>query len=394
MNPPAESFPTQKRRGRRRPTRPAPAGARCCMRELAMARSEMEVAQAVRPAQVSTERPDSAQPTAVGENPRGPRPKIPPWVRAIVEGVLRADRSTLVAAAVLIAVAAVSYWPAMAGLVRRWWTEDDQVHGFLVPVAAAAILVVRRDLLAGLQPRGSLWGLALVAVAGLMRWVSAHYLLALVDPLSLLPLLAGGVLFVGGWRALRWAAPAIALLFFMVPLPGLAAGLLSHPLQRAGTIASTYVLQTLGLPAIALGNVIQLTETQLGVVEACSGLRMMMLFFAVCLAYAFLAKRPWTDRALIIASAVPISLLANVARIVLTGVLHELVSRKWGDVLFHDLAGWFMMPLAVLFLWAEMGLWSRLLVAPPPATHVPAAHLVPKADGARRTKRSRASHRR
>lgn len=374
-----------------------PAGPSCGMlppaTEVTVAKSEVQEAGQARPAEVSTPAPGGAAPLFPQKQSPGPLAKIPSAVRGAIEGVLRLDRPTLVAAAEVAVVLAVCYWPAMAGLVRRWWKEEDQVHGFLVPVVAIAILVVRRDMLAGLRLQGSLWGLPLVLLAGLMRWVSAHYLVALVDPLSLLPLLAGGVLFVGGWRALRWATPAIALLFFMIPLPGLAAGLLSHPLQRAGTIASTYVLQTLGLSAIALGNVIQLTETQLGVVEACSGLRMMMLFFAVCLAYAFLAKRPTLDRVLIIVSAVPISLLANVARIVLTGVLHEWVSPTWGDVLFHDLAGWFMMPLAVVLLWIEMELWGRLLVVPQPATHVPASHLVARAEGTRRGKRARGSPR-
>lgn len=359
-----------------------------------MVKTAMDVVPQARPAEVSSEALASVAPPPPREAPQGPIAKVFTAARALVQGVGRLDRTTVLSAAAVVGVLAYCYGPAMAGLVRRWWREDDQVHGFLVPVVAIAILVVRRDMIANLRPRGSLWGLLLVLVAGLMRWVSAHYLLALVDPLSLLPLAAGGVLFVGGWRALRWAAPAIALLFFMVPLPGLAAGLLSHPLQRAGTLASTYVLQTLGLPAIAQGNVIQLTETQLGVVEACSGLRMMMLFFAVCLAYAFLAKRPALDRLLIIASAVPISLLANVARIVLTGVLHELVSRQWGDMLFHDLAGWFMMPLAVVLLWVEMELWGRLLIVPQPATHVPAGHLLPRAEGAKRARRSRTSRRR
>ncbi len=353
----------------------------------------MEVASAAPPAKVSSDTPGAATPPVSEKGTWGRWAKIATAARPIVEGVLRQDRATLVAAGLVAVLMGVSYWPALAGLVRRWWRDEDQVHGFLVPVVAVAILVVRREMIAGIRLQGSLWGLGLVVLAGAMRWMSAHYLLALVDPLSLLPLLAGGVLFVGGWRALRWAAPAIALLFFMIPLPGLAAGLLSHPLQRAGTIASAYVLQTLGLPAIAQGNVIHLTETQLGVVEACSGLRMMMLFFAVCLAYAFLAKRPALDRLVIIASAVPISLVANVARIVATGVLYELVSRQWGDVLFHDLAGWFMMPLAVLVLWAEMELWGRLLVVPQPATHVPAGHLGPKAEDLKRGKRPRGSRR-
>ena len=278
--------------------------------------------------------------------------------------------------AVLVVVFAWTYWRPIGVLVHRWWNDADYSYGFLVPLAAGAILWVRRDMLASFTPRGSLWGLPLIALAGAMRWVSAYYYFALVDPLSIVPLLAGIVLFVGGWRALRWAAPAVALLVFMVPLPGFVAGLLSHPLQRIGTIAATYTLQTIGFGATAQGNVIRLGEVELGVVEACSGLRMMMMFFAVCFAAAFLVKRPPLDRAVLILSAAPVALLANVLRIVATGVLHETVSHEAADFLFHDLAGWFMMPLAVILLWGEMKLLDCLLIPPQPDTAATARWMV------------------
>ncbi len=271
---------------------------------------------------------------------------------------------TLASAGILAAVLVWTCWTPMETLVHRWWNDSDYTYGFLVPIVAGVILWVRRGMLASYVPRGSLWGLPILAFAGILRWVSVYYYFALVEPLSLVPLLAGIVLFVGGWRALRWAAPAIVLLIFMVPLPGVFAGMMSHPLQRAGTIMATYTLQTLGLPATAQGNVICLTETQLGIVEACSGLRMMMLFFAICFAAAFLVNRPVLDRVVIVLSAAPIALLANVARIVLTGVLQEAGRATAADTLFHDLAGWFMMPLAVVLLWGELAILDRLFVVP------------------------------
>jgi exosortase len=213
--------------------------------------------------------------------------------------------------------------------------------------------------------------LALIAVAAVMRFASAYYHFALLDPMSLVPVLAGIALFAGGWRVLRWAGPSIVFVGLMVPLPGAIGGLLSHPLQRAGTMSATYALQTLGFPAVAQGNVIVLSDTQLGVVEACSGLRMMMLFFAVSFAIAFLVKRPLLDRVIILASAAPVALVANIARIVTTGMLHDLASHKAADALFHDLAGWFMMPLAVLLLWLELGLLARLLTPPRSLAPVP-----------------------
>jgi hypothetical protein len=39
-----------------------------------------------------------------------------------------------------------------------------------------------------------------------------------------------------------------------------------------------------------------------------------------------------------------------------TGVLHKTVGSRVADVVFHDLAGWLMMPLALGMLWAELRL--------------------------------------
>jgi exosortase len=177
-----------------------------------------------------------------------------------------------------------------------------------------------------------------------------------------MPCLAGLLLFVGGWKILHWAWPAVVFLVFMVPLPGFLADQFSHPLQRIGTIAGTYVIQTIGIPAVAQGNVISVPHGELGVAEACSGLRMMMLFGAVCAGMALSVKRTALEKLMIIASAAPIAVLANIARIVVTALLYEIAGPEWGEMLFHDLAGWFMMPLAVLLLWLELELMSRIVI--------------------------------
>jgi exosortase len=150
----------------------------------------------------------------------------------------------------------------------------------------------------------------------------------------------------------------------MVPLPGFLADLLSHPLQRIGTIASTAVIQTMGIPSVARGNVIVLPETELGVAEACSGLAMLMLFFAVCFGAVFLSERTWIEKLIILASAAPIAVLANVIRISTTAILYKFGGVDLGNAVFHDLAGWFMMPLAVVLLWIELWILDQMLITP------------------------------
>jgi exosortase len=272
----------------------------------------------------------------------------------------------LIAAGSFLAVAAVvSYGASLTSLVERWWSDPDYLHGFLVPVVAGFLLWQRRDLIAGQRLAGSWWGLVLLGVSGAMRWASAYYYYELLDPASLIPCLAGLVLFVGGWQALRWAGPSIAFLVFMIPLPGFVATLMGNPLQRVATIASTYTIQLVGVPAVADGNVIMLGDSRIGVAEACNGLRNMMLFLAVGSAVALTIKRPPLEKLIVLLSAAPIAVIANVVRITATAVMHSQSHHELADTTYHDLAAWFMMPLAVLLLWGELAILRRIFVPAP-----------------------------
>jgi exosortase len=211
---------------------------------------------------------------------------------------------------------------------------------------------------------GSVWGLAFLLCAAAMRWFSNYYLYPLVDAASLIPCLTGVALLWGGWPVLRWAWPGIAYLIFMVPLPGVLASQLSHPLQRIATISSTWLLQLLGLPAIARGNVIWLSTGQLGIAEACSGLRMLMLFLAITVGASFLIQRPLWEKMLIGASALFIGVVTNIVRITVTAILYENVGHELAERIFHDLAGWLMMPAAALLLWLQLYLLSKVLITP------------------------------
>jgi exosortase len=223
--------------------------------------------------------------------------------------------------------------------------------------------------------RPSWWGLSLLAAGIALRLAGTHFYFVWFDALSLLPCLAGVVWTVGGWPLCRWSLPAVGFLFFMIPLPYFLEVRMANPLQALATTGSTFALQTLGLPALAEGNVILLNEVRMSIVEACSGLRMLVIFFALSTAVALVVRRPLWERFLIAASAVPIALAVNVARITATGVLHNTVGSEIANAVFHDLAGWLMMPLALALLGVELAILNRLLVGPRAAVGRPALGL-------------------
>lgn len=264
--------------------------------------------------------------------------------------------------AVVAAAILWSCWPTFATFVDIWSSNAQYSHGFLVVPFAAFLLWHRRSLFTP-ERRNRWWiGAVLLLIGCALKLVGGFYTFAWPDRISILFLIAGAFGTLGGWPALRWAWPALAFLVFMVPMPGRAETLLSGPLQKFATLVSANILQTFGFFAQADGTVIILSEADLGIVEACSGLRMLLAFVALSTAVAIVIERPAWQRWALVAGAVPIALVCNIGRIVVTAIVLEVAGRKWADFFFHDLAGWLMMPAGLVLLWLELQFLKRIIV--------------------------------
>lgn len=277
----------------------------------------------------------------------------------------KSSKQLLVVVCLLGAVLGWAYWPTFLDVVERWWTNPLYSHGYLVPVFAGFLLWRRRAMLT-VEPFAPCWsGIPVILLGAATHLFGAYFYFDWISAAAILPILAGICLAVGGANLLRWAWPAVAFLAFMLPLPYAVETSLAYPLQRLATVASTYVLQTLGFAAVSEGNVIILENARLGIVEACNGLGMLVTFFAMATAVAMVIRGRPVDKLILVLSGVPIALIANTLRISLTGVLAETVSTEIADAIFHDAAGWFMMPVALGLLFVEKLVLDKLLVETP-----------------------------
>ncbi len=273
----------------------------------------------------------------------------------------RLSLASVVGLVALGTVIFVCYFGVLTHLAGRWRAEANYSHGFLVPFISGWLLWHRRDLIAGQAATRGRWvGFALLLSSVLVRLFAAYFGFLLAEPLALILCIAGATALIGGFAALRWAWPAIAFLVFMIPLPGAVGSRLGGPLQHLATLGSTYVLQTLGIPAVASGNVICLTHGRIGVAEACNGLGMLTTFAAVTTAAVFFLTLSGWEKVCVLASSVGIALLANICRIAATGVVQELIGVEFAERFFHDFAGLAMVPLALLMLGTEVLLLSKL----------------------------------
>jgi exosortase len=260
------------------------------------------------------------------------------------------------------------YWPAL-GMISQRWSAAQYSHGWLVPFFSLFLLWQRRGRLSVVEWRPNWWGLAFVGLAVAMRLTDGFFYVRWLNDLSLLPCLAGLCLLLGGWPALRWAGPSIAFLFFMLPLPYMIETAWAYRLRLIATVTSTFALQTLGLPALADGTDIYINDQILQIAPACSGIGMLLIFFALSSAIVLVINRPWLDKVLILLSAIPIAIVANIVRITITALLYEL-SANWdnpwlhekANVLFHDGAGYMMMVVALVLLLVELKILDRLII--------------------------------
>ena len=141
-----------------------------------------------------------------------------------------------------------------------------------------------------------------------------------------------------------------------------------RPLQSLATKVSLYVLQTLGVESYSEGNRIMLDQIQMGVVDACSGLRMLTIFSALAAAIAMIStNRPWWERITILFSAIPIALAVNVIRITVTGLMYNFgVKDEIVQMVLHDAAGLIMMPMALGMLYLEYQILAKLVIEETP----------------------------
>ncbi|MFM7243925.1 MAG: exosortase/archaeosortase family protein, partial [Planctomycetaceae bacterium] len=215
----------------------------------------------------------------------------------------------------LAALLMYSYWTSLAQL-PSFWDNPQYQHGWIVPVFTVMLLFWWRRPVTPVTASARWAGIGLLVASFALRLFCASFRIVTIDMYTFVPALLGVFLLAGGWSMFRWAWAPILSLIFMYPLPDEATRYLLGPMQTLATIVSTFALQTLGLDAFREGNKIILGDTQvLGVVDACSGLRMLTIFVWLALMIVLVGDGEWWENLVILSSAIPIALVVNCVRI-------------------------------------------------------------------------------
>jgi exosortase len=241
------------------------------------------------------------------------------------------------------------YAPVIIALVKNWGSDDDMGHGYFVPAIAAYIAWQKKDEVAALVPKPNWWGLAIVLYGAFQLYLGTLGAELFLARTSLVISMIGIVLFLGGTEYLKKLAFPLFLLFLMIPIPAIIYNKITFPLQILASQAADVALNLINIPVLREGNILELPNQRLSVVEACSGIRSLLTLTFLSLVYGyFFEKRNWVRVALFL-STIPIAITANAGRVTLTGILTE-VKPEYAEGFFHEFSGWviFMIALAIM----------------------------------------------
>jgi len=241
------------------------------------------------------------------------------------------------------------YAPVLWRLVQQWDSDPDMGHGFFVPLVVGFIVWQRRLELRALKPSPNWWGLVIVLYGGLQLCIATLGAELFLARTAFVISAIGIVLLLGGTAWVRALAFPLFLLFFMVPIPTVVYNSITFPLQLLASRVSTQALDLMQIPVLREGNVLELAEQKLSVVEACSGIRSLLSLTFLSLVYGYFCESKVWMRIVLFISTIPIAIVANASRVTLTGVLTEYMPEL-AEGFFHTVSGWviFMVALAIL----------------------------------------------
>ncbi len=250
-------------------------------------------------------------------------------------------RGVLILAAVALAFALALNLPAIWGLSYLFQRVEFYGHGFLIPVVAAYLAYgARREIREALrQLRPPVWGPMIAVAAGTFEVLMLIGDVGFAAGLGI-PLVLGAAFYgIGGWALLRPLALPLGFLVLMVPPPRFVIYELLFRLKLIVTDMAVWILQTGGAPVLGEGNRILVPGHTLFVSDACSGLTSIVTLLPVaCILAYFMTWGIWR-RALVVASVVPLTMAANVIRVIVTVQLVSVIGAEAAQGILHQSFG-------------------------------------------------------
>lgn len=235
------------------------------------------------------------------------------------------------------------------------WQRNDFDYCILIPFIFLFIIYKKRFEIIRSDPEHSWTGLILIfigAIFSIFGEIGGEYL---VSYLSLWLFIFGFSWSIWGAKRIKKMFMSFVLLLTMFPPPSYIYSRITLKMQLISSIFAEKLLHFVYIPAYRDGNVIDIGTTKIQVVAACSGLRYLIPIFVVSFTMVLLMNtKSVMKKIFLIVCSIPLAVCMNGLRLALTGYL----AREYGswaiEGIYHDLIGWVVFGLSIVFLFVLM----------------------------------------
>lgn len=262
------------------------------------------------------------------------------------------------------AVLTVLYWEPFRGMETVWSMEESYYsHGYLIPPIALFFAWRKRDALMAAPRQSSVLGYPLLLAASLMILIGDFLGFRVFVQLSIIPMLFGLILLLGGMAHARLLWFPVLFLVFMVPIPPSMTQSIALQMKLLATQLAVGLAQFATLPMVQEGSFIHFKDDRLLVGEVCGGLRSLIALLAFGAVMAYISKtRTWGKWLLLLLSA-PIAIVSNVFRIFLLCVAGYFYGSEFAAGRFHDISGVLIFVVAFILFFSVEALLRRVAPA-------------------------------
>jgi exosortase len=257
--------------------------------------------------------------------------------------------------AVLLVEGVVLFAPTVAWLFDRWTLSVWQhAHGLLIPPIVGYFVYQELKPLAGVPRSSSEWGFAFLVPALALHAVDAGMHTQLLSAAALMLSLPGFALLLLGPERTKAIAFPLAFLAFSLPIPLAFTEQIHWQLRQVATAGTAAIVPLFGIPLFVEGTTLHMANGALEVADACSGFSTLYAAIAVAALTAYSTRSP-LRRALVLLSAAPLAIAANLLRVVALVLLVVWQGPAILDTFIHPLSGLatFALALPVIFWLGE-----------------------------------------
>jgi exosortase len=219
-------------------------------------------------------------------------------------------------------------------LISHWSHISNYSHGPLIPVIALGLVWWKWREISAVELAPDTGGVLVVALAMSVYYLGVKAVQPRIVVFSLVPLLYGLTLALGGRELFRQLFFPITFLLLMIPLNFLDE-VVGFPLRMLVTEASTSVLNWLGIETYHRGTAIYSSVFHFDVADPCSGIRSLMALTTVTAAYGYVTQTVQWKRWVLFLSAMPLAVLGNMARVTSVALVAQVFGQS-AATKYHD----------------------------------------------------------